>query len=958
MSTLFDLLNYGQCYWLDNLTRKKITSGELKKRVEEQGLRGITSNPSIFNKAISGSDDYDSQIKELVKAGKKPQEIYDALTIKDVQDACDLLKPVYEQSGGADGFVSLEVSPYLARNTQESCNEARRLFKIVNRPNCFIKIPGTKEGVPAIEQMLYEGININVTLLFSIERYVEVANAYIRAMQRRVDEGKPVDKVISVASFFLSRIDVLTDQLLGHYIIPAGDKDMPGPASLTGKTGIASAKLAYQRFKEIFNSSEWKSLEVKGAHAQRPLWASTSNKDPLYNDLRYVETLIGPDTVNTLPDETIAALEDHGKLQKNTIEEGLDEAGQLFSQLEKYDIDIDAVTQQLEYDGIQKFIDAYNKLISAIAAKRMKVLAAENSDQDIKGGKLKSEIEAAYASLDEKQAGQRLFNKDPYLWKSDPEQIKTIRNGLGWLTLPQDFTKKADELIAFVNEVKGEGFKYVVLLGMGGSSLCSEVARETFGTADGYLELLVLDNTDPEAILNIEKRIDIKQSLFIAATKSGTTKETLSFFKYFYEELKKAGKNDPGDNFVAITDEGSPLVATAKEYKFRRVFINPSDVGGRYSVLSDFGLLPMALMGIDIKALLSSALQMEASCDPYVPAAANPGISLGTVLGVSQKNGRDKVTFVLSSSISSFGLWVEQLLAESTGKEGKGLIPVNGEALGDPGRYGNDRVFVHMYLPDDDNAADEQKLKVLEAAGHPVVRIKVTDKIALGGEYYRWEIATAIAGMIIGINAFDQPNVAESKKNTNDLLDEWQAKGVFRKAEPMLKTGDLSFFTGKQTEQLNNKQYRSPEEFIAAFTGLAKAGDYIAFLPYFFMTDSRTRTMESWRQMTGIALKVATTLLNGPRYLHSTGQLHKGGPGNGLYIILAGGEEKELPIPGEKYGFATLHEAQSLGDFRSLSEKGRRVIRIDLGKDIDKGLEQLWQSVNNAKKESAKQLAS
>jgi glucose-6-phosphate isomerase len=571
---------------------------------------------------------------------------------------------------------------------------------------------------------------------------------------------------------------------------------------------------------------------------------------------------------------------------------------------------------------------------------------ADNATQVINGGDLRSIIAAEYASLDEMHAGQRLFNKDPYLWKSDPDQIKSILDGLGWLTLPQDFLAKADDLISFVNEVRNEEFKYAVLLGMGGSSLCSEVARETFGTASGYLELLVLDNTDPDAILDIEKQIDITKTLFITATKSGGTKETISFFKYFYDELKMAGKNDPGNNFVAITDEGSPLVATAKDYHFRKTFINPSDVGGRYSVLSDFGILPMALMGIDIKTLLSGALQMETSCGPNVPAGKNPGISLGAVLGACQKNGRDKVTFVLSSSISSFGYWVEQLLAESTGKEGKGLIPVNGETLGGVERYGNDRIFVHMYLPDDDNDANEQKLSALEASGHPVVRIKVTDKLALGGEYYRWEIATAIAGMIIGINAFNQPNVAESKKNTNDLLDEWQTNGAFKKADPTWQNGDLSFFTGKSV-QLNNKQYRSVSEFIAAFTGLAHPGDYIALLPYFFMPASREQDMQSWREQMGNHLKVATTLLNGPRYLHSTGQLHKGGPDTGLYIILAGNEEKDLHIPGEKYGFATLHQAQSLGDFRSLSDKGRRVIRIDLGNNLDKGLEQLLQSVSS-----------
>jgi len=942
MSTLNDLLSYGQSYWLDNLTRKMIVNGELKKRVTEQGLRGITSNPSIFNKAITGSDDYDSEIREQVKGGKTPQEIYDALTIKDVQDACDLLKPVYEQSNGTDGFVSLEVSPYLARDTEGSCNEARRLHNAVGRPNCLIKIPGTKEGIPAIEQMLYEGININVTLLFSIEQYAKVAKAYISAVSRRISENKPVDKVVSVASFFLSRIDVLTDELLGHYIKSSGDHQNGSPA-LFGKAGVASAKMAYQRFKEIFSGSEWEKLAAKGANVQRPLWASTSNKDPLGNDLRYVETLIGPDTVNTLPDETIAALADHGKLRKNTVEEGLDEAGRIFDELKKYDIDIDAVTWQLEYDGIQKFIDAYNKLMSGIAEKRMSALGAANPVQEIKAASLKKEVEAAYTSVNEKQAGRRLFNKDPYLWKREPDQVKTILDGLGWVNLPQDFTKRVDDLEAFTNELRGEGFKYAVLLGMGGSSLCSEVARETFGKKDGYLELFVLDNTSPEAITDLENNIDINTSLFITATKSGGTKETLSFFKYFYDRLAKSGAKDPGKNFVAITDDGSPLVKMAEDYHYRKTFINPSDVGGRYSVLSDFGILPMALMGVGVRTLLSSAMQMEASCNANVPAAGNPAISLGTVLGVCQRNRRDKVTFVLSSSISSFGYWVEQLLAESTGKEGKGLIPVNGEELQTPDNYGKDRIFIHMYLPGDNNKDHEEKLAALGNAGHPVVNIKVPDTIAIGGEYYRWEIATAIAGMIIGINPFDQPNVAESKKNTDELLKEWQEKGAFRRTEPIFQLDGLSFFTGEQSTDLNSNQ--SVKELITAFTNQAHEGDYIALLPYFMLTESRTKILQSWRERMGTDLKVATTMLNGPRYLHSTGQLHKGGPATGLYILLVSDEQNDLPIPGEKYGFATLHQAQSLGDFRSLSDKGRRVLRISLGKDIDNGLQQLENAV-------------
>jgi len=579
--------------------------------------------------------------------------------------------------------------------------------------------------------------------------------------------------------------------------------------------------------------------------------------------------------------------------------------------------------------------------------KKVKALSDEFSFQQISCGNLEVELNATYVFLDKKQTGKFLFAKDPSLWKKDPEQIKEISQRLDWLTLPDHFTKNVEMLSAFALKIKEEGYKYAVLLGMGGSSLCSEVARATFGTTKNYLQLFVLDNTDPAAILELENKIDIDKTLFIVASKSGNTEETLSFFHYFYNQLVKKNKNKPGNNFVAITDAGTPLVKAAEKYKFRKIFVNPSDLGGRYSVLSDFGLVPMALMGIDINAFLFSAKQMEISCD-NVPAEINPGISLGVVLGICQKHGRDKVTFILSSSINSFGYWVEQLLAESTGKEGRGLIPVNGELPGVPEVYGKDRIFIHMYLSSDSNSADEKKIKALEKAGHPIVRIKVADKIALGGEYYRWEIAAAIAGIVIGINPFDQPNVEESKKNTNQLLEDWSRQGYFKKDPPLLENSTISIYAGKKSEQLLADHHDSAGDLVNCFISGAKPNDYIALLPYFLMTDHRTEILQTWRNNMRDELKTATTLLNGPRYLHSTGQLHKGGPDTGLYIILIGDDEKELTIPEKKFGFAVLHKAQALGDFRSLDNKGRRVIRIHLGKDIDAGLDKLIRSVKDA----------
>ncbi|GAB4232228.1 MAG: transaldolase [Chlamydiales bacterium] len=374
MKNLFKLMDCGQSYWLDNLSRQKITSGELKKRVEEQGLRGITSNPTIFNKAISKTSDYDEEIAAFAKKGLKTEEIYEKLVVKDIQDACDVLRPLYDETDGLDGYVSLEVSPHIAHHTQATQQQARHLFEAVNRPNCFIKIPGTQEGIPAIEQMLYEGININITLLFSVQMYEEVAKAYIRALERRAKENKPLDRVASVASFFLSRIDVLTDHLLQHHVTGEDEQMDQLAKSLLGKTAVANAKMAYVSFKKIFQGKQWEDLVNQGARFQRPLWASTSTKNPDYNDVMYVEPLIGKHTVNTMPDETIEAFADHGKVVCGTVEQDLDKAQETLKKLAKVGIDLDFVTSQLVNEGIQKFIDPYDSLLKSIDEKSQQLV--------------------------------------------------------------------------------------------------------------------------------------------------------------------------------------------------------------------------------------------------------------------------------------------------------------------------------------------------------------------------------------------------------------------------------------------------------------------------------------------------------------------------------------------------------------------------------------------------------
>ena len=938
MSNLHKLLDCGQSYWLDNLTRAKIKEGELEKRVKEEGLRGITSNPKIFDKAISKSNDYDDQIKELVDKGCTVHEIYESLVVQDIQDACDILRTVYEESKGIDGFVSLEVSPYLAHDTEGSINEARRLFEAVGRPNCFIKIPGTKEGIPAIEECLYQGLNINITLLFSIEDYEAVAHAYINALERRMNEGKTVDDIASVASFFLSRIDVLADQVLNQYIDPGTTTSKEINAEqLMGKVAVANAKMAYQSFKKIFRGERWNKLAEKGARVQRPLWASTSTKDALYKDVRYVEPLIGWDTVNTMPDKTIKAFADHGIVKENTVEEGVEEARQILENLGKLNVDLNLITRQLINEGIQKFMDPFDQLMTTIAKKRMELMDGEDSLLKLDSGEVEPYVADVFKSLETKQFVARLFAKDPYLWNREEEHVKVIKNRLGWLDSFDNLEDNLEELQQFTEEAKDK-FNNVVLLGMGGSSLCSEVVVQTFGSATGFPKLTVLDDTGPESLESVTSTIDFDKTLFIVASKSGTTLETISFYKYFFEKVKQRKGEKAGENFIAITDPGTPLEDEAEKNSFLKVFKNPEDIGGRYSVLSYFGLVPMALIGMDLKELYSHYRRMKKSCEPPVPASINPAVMLGAALGAYAKKGRDKVTFILSESLSSFGLWAEQLIAESTGKEGKGIIPIHGEKLFDTDRYREDRVFVNLYLKGERNHDTKSKLDSLKEQGHPVIEIDIEDKMALGAEFYRWEVATATAGAVLLINPFDEPNVAESKKNTRDLLQEWEQQKQFKAEEKATEYEGIELFYHSEALSEKVSGGQSINVILNAFLDLAREKEYIAFLPYFMHKESRHKELENIRRAIGAQYKVATMLGHGPRYLHSTGQLHKGGPANGLFILLTAKSGKQIEIPGKPYDFSVLQYAQALGDFRSLKDKGYDILHIRLTENIDQKL--------------------
>jgi glucose-6-phosphate isomerase len=531
---------------------------------------------------------------------------------------------------------------------------------------------------------------------------------------------------------------------------------------------------------------------------------------------------------------------------------------------------------------------------------------------------------------------RRIWERDPDLWKpGDAAHARVIRNRLGWLDSPVTMRERAAELSTLATEVRQADFRDCVLLGMGGSSLCPEVLRASFGSAPGFPTLHVLDTTDPDAITELARHLDDSRTLFLVASKSGKTLETLSHLAHFWAALTRVGVTAPGSHFVAVTDPGTPLAATARERGFRHVFENPPDIGGRYSALSYFGLVPAAVMGIDVARLLDRALEMRDRCSASTAPQRNPGLALGTQMSAHHAEGRDKVTILAPPRIAAFSLWAEQLIAESTGKEGKGYIPIGAEPLGAPRVYGDDRLFVALRLPDE--AVDTSGL---EAAGQPVVHLDLTDLHDLGAEFFRWELATAVAAIPLGIDPFDEPNVQESKDNTNRVLAELEKNGSFPTHPATVSADGVHVYTRLTAA--------SPAAALLAYLADVKPGDYVGLMAYVDPTTENEEALQALRVAIRDRHRVATTLGFGPRFLHSTGQLHKGGPATGRYIQITTTEGSDADIPGQPFGFGVLLRAQAQGDLESLRAHGRPVIRIHMEHDLAGSLHRLTEAVRRA----------
>jgi transaldolase/glucose-6-phosphate isomerase len=921
---------FGQSVWLDYIRRSLITSGELQRLIDDDGLRGMTSNPAIFEKALA-STDYKDVLEDPASRKLDAKALYEQIAIRDIQAAADALAPIYKSSNAHDGYVSLEVSPTLARDTAGTLEEARRLWKAVDRKNLMVKVPGTAEGIPAFRQLISEGINVNVTLLFAQSVYEQVAEAYIAALETRAAQGLDLSQIASVASFFVSRIDSAIDAM------PAAKA-----AGIAGKVAIANAKLTYEKSNELYSSPRWQALSKKGAQKQRLLWASTSSKNPAYRDVIYVEELIGPDTVNTIPPATFDAFRDHGKLRKSLVED-VPAAHAVMDSLAKAGISMKAVTDKLLEEGLTQFENAFAALLKATGKASSKV----NRQSYKISPQFAAEVKASLEDWKANDKVHRLWRGDASLWSVTDEA-----QWVGWLGIANEQIAHIEHLQKVAEEIKKEGYKHALLLGMGGSSLCPEVMRMTFGKIDGFPEMHVLDSTDPAQIDAIEKQIDLSSTVFIVSSKSGGTLEPNIFKQYFFKRATDTvGAAEASKRFIAITDPGSKMQHVAESDHFRYIFYGLPTIGGRYSALSDFGMVPAAIMGVDVPRFLAATEEMVHSCTPANAIEENPGVVLGTVLGVLAKNGHDKLTLISSPGIYDLGAWLEQLIAESTGKIGKGIIPVDREEIGDPSVYGNDRIFAYLRLESAPDKAQDSAVAALEAAGQPVIRIAVSEPYNLGEEFFRWEIATAVAGSIIGINPFNQPDVEASKIETRKLTDEYEKTGHLAPEKPILEAGAIKLFADEKNAAELKKLAGDDQTltgYLKAHLGRLKVGDYCALLGYIQMNEGHENSLQSVRHAIRDKKKVATCLGFGPRFLHSTGQAYKGGPNSGVFLQITCDDAADLPVPGQTYTFGIVKAAQARGDFQVLADRGRRALRIHLGPDVEAGLGQFATLIKGA----------
>lgn len=921
------LAEYGQSPWLDFIRRGFLADGSLARLIAEDGVRGVTSNPAIFEKAIAAGADYDAELAALAPdPALAASDIFEHLAVADIRAAADILRPVFDETGGADGYVSLEVSPYLAHDTAGTIAEAKRLFAWVDRPNLMMKVPGTASGTAAIRALIEAGIPVNVTLLFAQSAYRDVAEAYLAGLEARLAQGLTLAPVASVASFFVSRIDTVIDRELARHPDAAA-------GALRGRVAIANAKCAYAWYREMVASPRWQRLAAAGARPQRLLWASTGTKDPAYRDVLYVEELIGADTVNTIPPATLDAFRDHGA-PRAALADGLDEARATLAELARLGIDLDAATDALVADGVRLFIDAADTLLGAVAAKRAALLGDRLVGL---AAALPAPLAASVAQAEREWTAsgrlRALWARDAAVWTNGPE-AKWLR----WLDAPRVGRAALPELLAFQADVRAAGFTDLLLIGMGGSSLGPEVLGAINPPVSGFPRLTMLDSTSPVTVARVTATLDCARTLVIVASKSGSTLEPSILLAAIHARFRETLGEAAARHFVAITDPGSKLEAEARAANFRAIFLGDPEIGGRFSVLSPFGLVPAAALGLDLPALLDNALLMASACAAQTPAAHNPGARLGLILGEAARAGADKLTLVASPGFAPLGAWLEQLIAESTGKHGQAILPFDGEALATPDRYGHDRIFAYLRGPDAQPATD-RRIDALQQAGFPVIRLTAPGPDTLAQHFFLWEFATAVAGSVMRLDPFDQPDVEASKVKTRALTNAYTQTGALPADPPFAVHGALSLYADPANAAA--LPAKGLADILAAHVARIVDGDYVAILAYLDRDMATIAALDTLREALRARTRAPVAVQFGPRFLHSTGQAYKGGPASAVFLQITETPATDLPVPGQPYSFGIVLAAQAEGDLGVLTERGRRALRVHIAGDLEAGLAQL-----------------
>ena len=905
-----------QSIWFDNIDRNLIKNGWLKDQIEKEVIFGLTSNPSIFKKAITIGNTYSLDIQSMSWAGLDTKLIYENLVLEDIRSVSDLLYPTYKATDQVDGYVSLEVDPAYADDPELTIKEAKRLWKLVDRENLMIKVPATRAGIPAIKELIASGINVNVTLIFSVNRYFDIINAYFSGLEERIKNNLPINYIHSVASFFVSRLDVKIESKVAE-IIQSGKMKENEVQPYLGKLGILNALYVYEEFDISKSTERFKKIAEKGGNIQRPLWASTGTKNANYSDVLYIDGLLLPYTVNTVPPKTLNAFLDHGKCEVVDYSSGKSEFEIIENKLENLGVNIEEVWIELEEEGVAAFIAAQDDLLEAINNQR-------DYFQRSLGG-LDAQVEERIKTIKSKNFPTKFFAPDATLWTKEPSEVDEVLHRLGWIDAPILSRQVVDKANNLLKELIKDGFTHALVLGMGGSSLAPEVFSKVFKnektSEERGLALSILDTTDPIQIYEKIHKIPVGKTLFIVSSKSGTTAEVKALLAYFWKLVEKADEQSPGEHFIAITDPGTPLEKLGLERKFRKLFYADPNVGGRYSALIAFGIIPAVLAGIDGHRLLNAADHMRIKCSQSSPVEQNPGFALGLVITEAYFNNRDKVTILTDPTYSAFGSWLEQLIAESSGKSGKGILPIDREPIVPAANYSNDLVFYYLR----NSGKLDGLVDSLVDLNHPVIVSYLDDKFDLAAEIYKWEIAISAACSFIQVNPFNQPNVQESKSITYGMISAYKQNPILEERNLIYSNSEYSFYGSMGIK-------KTIQEIVEEFFKI-NAGDYISINAFLPRIETYKSVLQQLRKHLLNTYSVPVTLGFGPRFLHSTGQIHKGGKNNGLFLIISQNTQIDFKIPGEGMNFSILEKAQALGDMQALEQNNRRVLRIHLEKN-------------------------